>query len=283
MTPHDRPHFASEHEFAEPLLAEHALGTLDPSDGSRVDDHLVACAACRTTLAELADAVAGLEQAVATTAVAPRAGARESLVAAARRTPQDAPRGAGRAEGAAASRAAAIAEGRARRSGRWRRRELVLAPSLVAVVLLAVVWNQASRIDDLQRDLDTARGDQVPVLKGASVDEFEIGGPFGDTRAGVVLKRDAGIVTFRKVPAPPDGMAWHVWAVDGDDDEIVELGTIASARDLAILPIEGIDPKDVTRIIVTTEAVAADGSDSSGGDAQIDPRDVDEPVAEGTI
>jgi anti-sigma-K factor RskA len=244
--------FSHEHDHVEPLLTEYALGTIDPRELARVEAHLAGCAGCRATLDELADAVTMLEHAVHSPGAAPtpRTAARADLLAAARRTPQQTPRHARR---------------RPRTHG-WRRWMPIAAPSIACAALALIAWNQAGRVDALERDLDEARGDQVPVLRGASVDEFEIDGPFGETRAGVVLKRDAGIVTFRTVPEPPAGTSWHVWAVD-EDDHIVPLGTIAEARDLAILTIDGVDPKDVVRIIVTTEATSAE----------------DDPVAEGTV
>jgi anti-sigma factor RsiW len=42
------------------LLAEHALGTLDPATRARVEEHLAWCAGCRKEAAELAEGVAGL-------------------------------------------------------------------------------------------------------------------------------------------------------------------------------------------------------------------------------
>ena len=239
------PDFHVEHDYVEPLLAEHALGTADVVHRARVDAHIALCASCRTTFVELTDAVAGLEHAVHAPTLEPLAGARESLRAAARATPQ-------LGEGSTADDAIATADRRSRRRAPKRRWLLVAAPTLASVALLATNLSQAGRIDRLEQRVEDARGDQVPVLKGASINDLDIGGPFGDTRAQVVLKRDAGIITFRKVPAPPEDMAWQVWAVDGDE-RLHSLGTIGEQRDLAIVAIEGVDPDDVERIIVTTE------------------------------
>jgi hypothetical protein len=268
-TDHD---FDVEHEYAEPLLAEHALGTADVVQRARIDAHLVLCAACRATFVELTDAVSGLEQAVHAPVLEPRAGARESLLAAAQATPQVA---------GEEARAAAILPRPIRRRRRFERWIHVALPVAVgAFVLVGVFGSQARKIDSLERSLEDARGDQVPVLKGASINDLDIGGPFGDTRAQVVLKRDAGIITFRKVPAPPEEMVWHVWAVDGDD-QLHSLGTIAEARDLAIVAIDGIDPEEVERIIVTTEPIPADPlADDAGAPGTSDEADA---IAEATI
>jgi anti-sigma-K factor RskA len=265
------PDFTLEHDYVEPLLAEHALGTADVVHRARVDAHIALCAACRTTFAELTDAVAGLERAVHAPSLEPRAHARESLVAAARTTPQ-------LAAPAAAGAPAAIANGRAARpqSRRWRQWILVAAPTLAGAALLGATWNQAGRIDTLEQRVTDARGDQVPVLKGASINDLDIGGPFGNTRAQVVLKRDAGIITFRTVPAPPQDMVWQVWAVDGDE-RLHSLGTIDDERELAIVAIDGVDPEDVERIIVTTEP--RDGSDAT---TTATPDETD-AIAEATI
>jgi len=232
--------FAVEHDHVEPLLAEHALGTTEPGHRERIEAHLGECTACRTTLDELALAVAGLEQRALDPALAPVAGAREALVAAARATPQD-----GRAPASTRRRP------RRRPSPSWLAAGVA---SLACVALAFVVVDRQDRIGSLERRLDDARGDQVPVLKGASISDLDIGGPFGDTRAQVVLKRDAGIITFRKVPAPPTGMAWQVSAVDSDE-RIHTLGVIDGERELAILSIDGIDADDIERVIVTTEPI----------------------------
>lgn len=265
------PDFHVEHDYVEPLLAEHALGTADVLHRARVDAHIALCAACRATFTELSDAVAGLEQAVHEPILEPLPGSRESMLAAARTTPQ-----AGQGMTAVGAHAAhAAADRRSRRGAPKRRWLLVAAPTLACLALLATNVSQAGRIDQLEQRVKDARGDQVPVLKGASINDLDIGGPFGDTRAQVVLKRDAGIITFRKVPAPPSGMAWQVSAVDGDE-RLHALGTIAEARDLAIVAIDGVDPDDVERIIVTSEPIV-----DSTDDEQTTPEA--DPVAEATV
>lgn len=266
-TDHD---FHAEHEYVEPLLAEHALGTADVIERARIDTHLVLCAACRATFTELTDAVSGLEQAVHAPTLEPRAGAREKLLVTARATPQVAGEGGSAPTGATTGHPS-------RRT--WRAPSWLLAgaASFACIVLAAVLVDRQGQIDSLEGRLKDARGDQVPVLKGASINDLDIGGPFGDTRAQVVLKRDAGIITFRKVPAPPDGMVWQVWAVDGDE-RLHSLGTIAEARDLAIVAIDGVDPDEVERIIVTTEQLAAEPPNGS-----LETPDPDDAIAEATI
>ncbi len=265
------PDFHVEHDYVEPLLAEHALGTADVVHRARVDAHLALCASCRRTFVELTDAVAGLEQAVHAPVVEPLVDARESLLAAARATPQVA------GERSTTTGRRTTVDHPSRRPAPWRRWILVAAPSLACIALAVMTFQQRDRIDTLEQRVKDARGDQVPVLKGASINDLDIGGPFGDTRAQVVLKRDAGIITFRTVPAPPEDMVWQVSAVDGDE-RLHELGTIAEARELAIVAIEGVDPDDVERIIVTAEPVDPD-ADGGGTDVP----DQDEAIAEATI
>ncbi len=256
--------FTTEHEYVEPLLAEHALGTADVLQRARIDAHLVLCAACRATFVELTDAVSGLEQVVHVPTLEPRAGARETLLAAARATPQ-----ADSADDAAAQVGVPRRHRRAWGAPSWL---FAGAASLAGVALAVVLVDRQGKIDDLERRLKDARGDQVPVLKGASINDLDIGGPFGDTRAQVVLKRDAGIITFRKVPAPPEEMVWQVWAVDGDD-QLHSLGTIDDERELAIVSIEGVDPDDVERIIVTSEPI----------DGSVETPDQADAIAEATV
>jgi hypothetical protein len=249
---------ANTHDAVEPLLGELALGTIDPRLAEVAHAHVADCAACRVELDELSAAVAELERASGPAAIEPGPADRAALLLAASRTPQHVPTATPRRRA-----------GARRGVGAW----IVAAGTSAACVVLAVLV--AGARDDarsLQRSLDAARGDQVPVLKGASIDSLDIDGPFGGTRADVVLKRDAGIVTFRDVPAPPEGEAWHVWATDGDS-RIASLGTIDGARELAILAIDGIDADDVARIVVTTEPVE---------DTDAAP-ELGEPVAEGTV
>ncbi|MCW2974386.1 MAG: hypothetical protein JWN72_2659, partial [Thermoleophilia bacterium] len=79
------------HDDIQPLLAEHALATLAPEAAARVDAHLAGCAACRVEFDELLAAVTELELAASPVhALAPRAGALDDLLAAARSTPQEA-------------------------------------------------------------------------------------------------------------------------------------------------------------------------------------------------
>jgi anti-sigma-K factor RskA len=237
---------AREHDLVEPLLAEHALGTTEPDDAARADRHLRDCAACRLAFAELADAVAGLEQhAAASSTLEPRAGDRAALLAAARQQPQRST-----AEAPAPTR-----RQRRRPAPSWLGAAVA---SLACLLLVVMVVDRERRIDSLERRLDKAKGDQVAVLRGASINDLDVGGPFGDSRGQVALQGDAGIVAFRDVPAPPEGMVWQLWTIDSDD-RIRSLGIIDAERRRAILPIEGVDPEEVERIIVTVEP--AGGSD----------------------
>lgn len=254
------------HDQVEPLLAEHALGTLAPDARELVEAHLATCASCRLELDELAAAVAQLEQDVAVpfpdVPPAELDQSRQSLLDAARRAPQ---RGAGAAAAHAPTRQ------------RSRRRRFVPSPSGIAagalaaacVVLVAVTVDRQDRINSLEGRLKKSRGDQVEVLRGASVKDLDTGGAFGDARAQVVLRRDAGVVAFRDVPAPADGMVWQVWAISGE--RIDSLGIIDDARSSAFLALGEVDPDEVERIIVTLEPEG--GSDSPAA----------EEVAEATV
>lgn len=238
------------HVAVEPLLAEHALGALDDVDAHRVDAHLIECAACRAEFDELVAAVAELDAAAApATAMEPAPNATRDLLTAARRTPQ--------------ARPVELPAHSPRRS--WGRFGIGLggASLVAACVALAMtvttLGERDDRIASLEQRLKAAKGDQVPTFRGASVKSLDTAGPFGDSRAEVVLKKDAGIVSFNKVPAPPEGMVWQVWLVD-TDERITSLGIINSARKAAFLPIpDDIDRDDIERFIVTAEPTG--GSD----------------------
>lgn len=248
------------HDPCDLPIAQHALGTLDAAASSHVDAHLAGCPACRLQFDELVAAVGAIDIAIApATALEPSPSARGDLLAAARRTSQS------RAGSAPSS---------ARRG--WLRLGMGLGSASLAAACIALVSmvvavdRRDDRIAALEQRLEDARGDQVPTFRGASVKSLDTAGPFGDARAEVVLKKDAGIVAFNKVPAPPEGMVWQVWAVD-TDEHIVSLGIIDSARTAAFLPIPDTDPDDIERFIVTAEPVGG----SEGPSA--------EEVATGTV
>lgn len=232
------------HVAVEPLLAEHALGALDAADAQRVDAHLIECTACRVEFDELVAAVAHIDETLAlAAALEPAPNAARDLLTAARRTPQSRP----------------VTLPVARRRRRWGMFGVGLggASLVAACVALALTMSTLGARDDkiasLEQRLKAAKGDQVPTFRGASVKSLDTAGPFGDARAEVVLKKDAGIVSFNKVPAPPAGMVWQVWVVDSDE-HITSLGIIDSARKAAFLPIpDELDRDDVDRFIVTAE------------------------------
>jgi anti-sigma-K factor RskA len=246
--------FAAEHDRLEPLVAEHAIGALDPSLVAQVEAHLDECAACRATFDEIAAATADLELAVAPgIMVQPRAGATSDLLSAAARTAQQ---------------HAAGEPVRARRPRRWRMPSVIAAAGACGTILVLAMLLADSREHSrsLERRLKDAQGDQVAVLRGASVRDLDPSGPFGDARAQVVLQKDAGVIAFRDIPAPPEGMVWQVWAI-AQDEHIYSLGVIDSARRSAFLPIDEVDADEVERIIVTIEP--GDGSDEPTTDDQV--------------
>jgi anti-sigma-K factor RskA len=247
--------FAAEHDRIEPLVADHALGTLEPNMRAQVDAHLAECAACRTNFDEIAAATADVELAIAPGIMAmPRSGATRALLAAAAREPQQA--------------APTSTRPRTRRPWRLRLPSIVAAAGACGTILVLALLLADSRehADSLERRLKDARGDQVAVLRGASVSDLDPSGAFGDARAQVVLQKDAGVVAFRDVPAPPDEMVWQVWIVAADST-FHSLGVIDSARRSAFLPIEDVDPDDIERIIVTVEP--AGGSEQPNEDEQV--------------
>jgi hypothetical protein len=144
---------------------------------------------------------------------------------------------------------------------------IAAAGACTTILVLAVMLSDSrEHARSLQRRLKDARGDQVAVLRGASISDLDPTGAFGDARAQVVLQKDAGVVAFRDVPAPPDDMVWQVWTV-AEDSTFRSLGVIDGARRSAFLPIEGVDPDDIERIIVTIEP--AGGSEQPNEDDQV--------------
>lgn len=250
----------TRHNRCNQPLAEHALGQLPPDEAARVDAHIAECAACRVEFDELVAAVAAVDIAAApAAALEPHSASRDSLLAAARATPQERP------EPLTAQPVPA--------PSRWlRMHQIALAVAAVSLMgMFLTLGTRDEQISSLERRLDDAKGEQIAVLRGATVSTLDTAGPFGDARAQVVLQKGAGVVAFRRVPAPPAERVWQVWIVTSDD-KITSLGIIDTARKAAFLPIEKVKASKVERFIVTAEPIGG----SEGPTAE-------EQVAEGTV
>jgi len=254
-----------EHATAREQLVDLAVGSLKPSQASKVQSHVDGCHVCAEEVAALTRIIAALD--------AEASGARTS-------TPHmdDAIVAAMLAAAPATMNAdtstKAARRGLSIRLVAWFRtrthvpRIAVALPTIALVVAcagLAVSLRSAEqRSDNLQVRLDKLEGrPQLDVLNGASIETFKTDAPFQDARVQVAVTDDGGVISLRNVPAPPKGRAWQVWQVDSDDT-ITSIGIIDRERDLAFLPLDDIDADDLKRIIITDEP--AQGSDTPSSD-----------------
>jgi len=256
-----------EHDVVEPLLAAHALATLEPHEAERVDLHLVTCASCRVTFDELAAAGGWVElraHEAATDSGAygdPPLAVRDDVLARARATPQDdAPQGAHAGEERAAVLSGAPARLRGpSRGGGWLRGAgarlgAVGALGVMVAALLVTASRDQDRIASLEQQLRDAKGGQVQVLDGG---QFEM--PQSDVdpaRARVTLDRATGRIVFREVAAPPKDKVWQVWQVD-ERQRIRKIGVITDATEGVSLPLKEIAPDELKRIFITIERAGA--------------------------
>lgn len=251
-----------EHDVVEPLLAAHALATLEPHDADRVELHLAGCAACRVTFDELAAAGAWVELRAHEAAGAggaagePPPSIRDEVLARARTAPQDGiQEGDGEATHHEPARTRLRRSPSSRRVGSLRRRFTAIgALGATVAALLVNAHGDQDQIASLEQRLRDAKGDQVQVLDGAQFEVPQAGD--APTRARVTLDRDSGRIVFRDVAAPPKGTVWQVWQVD-EHHRISKLGVIEEATEGASLPLAGIEPDELARIFITTESAAS--------------------------
>lgn len=218
----------SEHAYMEDRLQEAVLtdsGVRDPD----VHQHCVSCAECAANLEAVHETFSAVGMSVPMHSAPPQL--KQEVVA--------------RIE-ALATQTSSAARVRPRHS--WIGR--VMAPALaIACTALAIqTVGDRSKIDQLNQRIDQYRSERTLIVnKGTSIATVRTHGALDAAKAQVAIDGDRGLIALRHVPAPPDGMVWQVWWVDGDS-RIHSAGTISHAQSSAFLPLgEGFEKSDTGR------------------------------------
>ncbi|WP_265446035.1 anti-sigma factor [Flexivirga meconopsidis] len=180
---------------------DYAMDALDEVGRRRADQHLRECAQCRTEVAELQDATALIGE--STTPVSPPPSMRDSVLAAAARTPQHPPTAQGRPTRVEP---AGAAPRRRNRPGQWL---LAAAAALVliagGVTVATKPWQQdkapVSAVQQVEQAPDarsttaSADGGSLVVVASAS--------------------RGKAVATLRGMPPAPAGKTYQAWFISG--------------------------------------------------------------------
>ena len=233
------------------LSGAYALDALAPDEAEEFHRHLAECPACQEEVRELRKAAARMG---AAEAVAPPAGLRRRILAAAARTPQLPPR---TPRATAGSRPVG-------RPGRGRRVWLGAVAAAAVIVVGGVVGIQALQDDDPALAPAVTQVFQADDVRTATVETAN----GGELTVGVSPGRNEMAVDTRSLPSPGEGRVYQIWAVHGS--EMVSAAVLDDPEAGAAMGMPGED----TEVALTVEPVG--GSEAPTGDpiVQVDPRDL---------
>lgn len=193
----------SEHE----LLPLYALGSLPEDERVAFEAHLGTCAECRRELASYEPALAHLATAAEE---APPPGARASVLAAIRETPQERPFAPPPVPEPALARSPATPP------QRW----LALAAAVLVFALVAVsatglvLWRRTGELQQQVAKLQAAsQMASVLAAEDAELIDFETE-LAGELRVAMAHSREAGMVVGDDLEAPPDDRAYQLWVLE---------------------------------------------------------------------
>ncbi|HJQ84948.1 MAG TPA: anti-sigma factor [Candidatus Binatia bacterium] len=246
--------------FAE-LAAGYALGALDAADAEHFERHLAAgCTECTQALADYRE---GLALAASDLAEPPPARVRETLL---RRIEPARPRRPVRlVVGWAASMALAAGIAAVVTGGAVARRYEVRIEQMAraAEALRAEIDVQARTVADLQRRIDEQER-TITLVRAESAEQAEMLALLGDPVTRVVSlagldpspgaqarlvwnPRAGGVLVASRLPPPPPGKTYELWAIAGGKPlpaGLLDVGPDGRAR-LRVAPIEGVAKVDV--------------------------------------
>ncbi|HLK94599.1 MAG TPA: anti-sigma factor [Nocardioidaceae bacterium] len=208
------------------LVGAYALDALDDREQADFEQHLHGCPTCSAELVELQATAARLGEAASMT---PPAGLRESVLAAASRTPQQRP-------------VVTVVP-----LSRWRRygTTLVAAAAVVAAVSLGVLYvGEQNRNDELET--------QGPVSRVKNAPDVEVvaSGP-GKAPVRVYYSQslDQAVVKVNDLPSIDKKHSYEMWAVDAEGPR--SLGAMPEATESGTKLVS--DLGDATQVAVTLE------------------------------
>jgi anti-sigma-K factor RskA len=200
---------------AHQLTGAYALDALDDIERARFEQHLAECEDCRAEVAELREAAALLAE---TTAVAPPASLRDSVLAGisqVRPLPPEAP-------------ATTTPEGARSRRRAWM--PLLVAAALAILVGVGVMVAQPWADDDQAR---LTAAEQV-LAAGDAEEVFLDLGEAG--RATVVRSKseDRAVIVTEDMVAAPEGKAYELW-FQTPDEKMVPAGLMPAGADQTVV------------------------------------------------
>lgn len=224
------------------LVGAYALDAVDDEERRLVDRHLEECPSCEREVAELREAASRLADA---TLAEPPPGLRERVLAAARRTDQDAPDRAPEPEAPAAR------TGRARRPrhARGLRRALALAAAAIAIAFAggAVAWGlMQQRVQEESSESERLAAVLEAADAATAYQEAEGGGLVTVVSSASL---DRAVVVVSDLAVLDEDRAYQLWLVDGEGQ--TSAGVMDAGESSAMMLVDGIAGMDA--MVVTEE------------------------------
>jgi len=174
-------------------LAAFAIGALDRPDAARVEDHLAACAACRTEVASFDEVAWGIAE------LAPMNDGAADLR--------------GRVV-ARASRQRAVASSRSSGFGALGRLFSFRVPVAVPLALAVLFGVSVAGLQGARSEADAYGRALAGVAAGTVVSLAPT--PGSDVRGSLVLTEGGDPYLILRLPAPPAGKTWEAWVIRGE-------------------------------------------------------------------
>lgn len=212
------------------LAGAYALDALDERERAAFEQHLAGCAACVAEVVEFQATAARLGEAESTS---PPDGLRESVLEAARRTPQRRP---------------VVPVVTVVPDSRWRRYAPRLLAAAAVLVVAGVVGLYVGEHD--QATDGQAQADEIEEVMTAP-DRVFSPSRNGDVPVQVVSSRsmDKAVVMVNDLPPIDDEHSYEMWAID--DTGTRSLGAMPEATEEGTAVVEGLG--DATQVAVTVE------------------------------
>ena len=195
------------------LTGAYALNALDAGEREDFERHLVTCETCSVEVTEFHATSASLGSAIAET---PPAGLKARVMADIAETRQEPPR-AGAVEQLGDT-VVSMWRSRPQPTSRgWAQRMLAPAAAVLAIVVVGmsiVVGNLNQRIGELE----VAGGNLSQVVAASDVESWQVETDGGSTATVYYsATRGEGFLVAEDMPAAPEGQAYELWLIAGDE------------------------------------------------------------------
>lgn len=235
------------HDEAQELLADFALGLLDESDAGSLREHLRTCADCRSDLQLFLQAGEALS--LAPEVIELPVGAAERIASGVKRRISD-------------ERVPTPITGSSRIiAGPWRNLALGTAAAVfllaIGLTSVTIAWLEARNdVDRLQGQL-SARAIELPLSGDGAQGTIYVAADFG-----------SGVARFSGLPAAPAQHHYQIWSEGPEGAKSAADFAGSDGESLVQLPAL---PKEMTRMFVTVEPDGADGQSPTGPEVMTTP------------